>query len=149
MVMRVPIPPVILILSISIAIILNQFFPLLKLIDYPYNLSGFVVMGIGFILVFLSIKSLKDHKTTTNPNATPTALVTKGPYNFSRHPMYLGSFFITIGVAIFLSSLTALVGPLIYVSLINKYVIPFEEMILQKTFGSNYEKYKRQVRRWI
>ena len=53
------------------------------------------------------------------------------------------------GIAIMLSDVTALLSPIIFFLVINSVVIPREEKNLTKNFGRDYERYKKEVRRWI
>ena len=80
---------------------------------------------------------------------TPSSLITKYPYSYSRNPIYLGMLLIALGTATTLSSLSAFVAPIIFFVVANTTIIPFEENRLQKNFGIEYERYKGSVRRWV
>jgi protein-S-isoprenylcysteine O-methyltransferase Ste14 len=77
------------------------------------------------------------------------ALVTSGPFRFSRNPLYLGgNVFIFFGAALLLGSPTALVFTAIHLPLVDLF-IRREEKQLEQTFGEAWVRYKHQVRRWI
>jgi protein-S-isoprenylcysteine O-methyltransferase Ste14 len=135
--------------SIIIAVVLHYFFPVTILIPFPYNLLGLLIVGLGVYLAFQSVRLLISYNTTFKPSGNPSSLVTKYLYRHSRNPIYLGDFLIALGSATILSSLSAFIAPLIFFLVVNTIIIPFEENRLQKNFGSEYERYKKSVRRWL
>jgi protein-S-isoprenylcysteine O-methyltransferase Ste14 len=135
--------------SIIIAVVLHYFFPVTILIPFPYNLLGLLIVGLGVYLVLQSVRLLISYNTTFKPSGNPSSLVTKYLYSYSRNPIYLGDLLIALGVATFLSSLSAFIAPIIFFLVVNTIIIPFEENRLQKNFGIEYERYKRSVRRWL
>ena len=135
--------------SIITAFVLHYFFPITILIPFPYNLLGLLIVGLGVYLAFQSVRLLISHNTTFKPSGNPSSLVTKYPYSYSRNPIYLGDFLIALGLATILSSLSAFIAPLMFFLVVNTIIIPFEENRLQKSFGSEYERYKKSVRRWL
>jgi len=71
------------------------------------------------------------------------ALVTTGPYAYTRNPMVLGLLFILLGVAFFRGSLSGFVlVPAIAIAA-WLYLAEFEEKGLVSRFGEDYEKYRR------
>jgi protein-S-isoprenylcysteine O-methyltransferase Ste14 len=135
--------------SIIIAVFLRYFFPVTILIPFPYNLLGLLIVGLGVYLAFQSVRLLISYNTTFKPRGNPSSLVTKYLYSPSRNPIYLGDLLIALGSATILSSLSAFIAPLIFFLVVNTIIIPFEENRLQKNFGSEYERYKKSVRRWL
>src|SRR5215211_8950746 len=120
-----------------------------QVLPFPYNLSRLPIVILGLYLAYQSVRQLISHKTTFEPGENPSSLVVECPYSYSRNPIYLGLLLVIAGVAITLSSLTALVAPLIFYLVVNSIVILFEEKKLLKNFGPSYESYRKSVRRWI
>jgi protein-S-isoprenylcysteine O-methyltransferase Ste14 len=56
---------------------------------------------------------------------------------------------ILLGVAVVLGTLVTLAFPVIFVMLIEVFIIPGEERKLERIFGEPYREYKKRVRRWI
>jgi protein-S-isoprenylcysteine O-methyltransferase Ste14 len=88
---------------------------------------------------------------TPAPFDPPRRLVISGPYRWVRNPMYIGAGLAFIGEGVVYPNLTWLMlamvaGLFIFVTF---FVIGYEEPTLRRTFGSDYEAYCRQVRRWI
>lgn len=146
---HIPLPPIILTISILIALIAHFTFPVMILLPFPYNLLGIGLIGVGIMLISWSYKLFKTYKTTIHPQDKPSCLIIIGPYKFSRNPIYLGMLLIALGSATFFSSLAAFIAPLLFIIVISKKVIPFEEKMLLQSFGDEYRKYKSRVGRWI
>ena len=78
----------------------------------------------------------------------PRKLVVRGPYRFVRNPMYIGALTALGGAALFYTSLP-LLGFLIFFWIVTHAIVYFyEEPTLNRTFGPDYEQYRRDVRRW-
>ena len=66
-----------------------------------------------------------------------------GPYRWTRHPLYLGSAIIALGVVIASRSvMVALIGAA-YIGITIPMAIRAEEAFLRRTFGTTYELYRR------
>jgi protein-S-isoprenylcysteine O-methyltransferase Ste14 len=87
--------------------------------------------------------------TTVRPFQLSTALVTSGPYRFTRNPMYLGMVIALIGVGLMLGSLTPFLVIAAFAVLIDRRFIRVEEAMLQEAFGSAYTEFTSRVRRWL
>ena len=135
--------------AIATALVLNFLFPLREFLLFPYKLAGLFMIILGLYLGYLSIRQLVSHRTTYKVGENPSSLVMECPYRYSRNPIYLGLLLVVAGTAISLSSITALIAPLIFFITVNTLVIPFEEKRLSRNFGAEYENYKKSVRRWI
>jgi len=64
-----------------------------------------------------------------------------GPYRFTRHPLYLGSSFMAVGLAIAAQSLVVAVIIVTYMVLTIGAAIRREEAFLRRTFGNAYDEY--------
>lgn len=107
----------------------------------------FIILG---LLLALWVEGVFQRaKTTVKPFEKTSALVTSGPFRFSRNPMYLGMTVIFIGVTIILGNFLCLIGAIAFVITMNVKFIKFEEAKMTKTFGAEYIEYKQNVRRWI
>lgn len=83
--------------------------------------------------------------------ASPTnkKLVTRGPFRFTRNPMYLGLTLMAFGFAFYFGTLPFYAVPVLLFLLCNFSFIPFEEAKMQRQFGDQYTDYRRRVRRWV
>lgn len=68
-----------------------------------------------------------------------------GPYRFVRHPLYLGSAIIALGVVLASRSPIAAALVLLYVGSTTLSAIRVEEAFLERQFGDAYEAYRRSA----
>jgi protein-S-isoprenylcysteine O-methyltransferase Ste14 len=66
-----------------------------------------------------------------------------GPYRWTRHPLYLGSAVIAIGVALASNSLIVATLVVVYVGATIGAAIWTEEAFLRGAFGDTYDRYRR------
>jgi protein-S-isoprenylcysteine O-methyltransferase Ste14 len=78
-----------------------------------------------------------------------SALVTTGPFRFTRNPMYLGLLILMIALSLLIGTLAVLVADVVFLLWVNFVSIPFEEEKMGRQFGEDYRAYKRRVRRWL
>ena len=106
-----------------------------------------LVAGLALQTFFISAFSRAD--TAVEPWKPTTAIVTTGPYRFTRNPAYLGMALIFIGIALLADAPWALVPLPFVLVLIDRGVIAREERYLEREFGDEYVGYKLGVRRWV
>ncbi|MCK5849092.1 MAG: isoprenylcysteine carboxylmethyltransferase family protein [Caldisericia bacterium] len=122
------------------------FIPLKKIIQPPYNWLGVLFIVFGMIVNLVADSVLKQTKKSKNKEIS---LHKTGLFRISRNPMYLGMVTVLIGVSIFFSSVTSVLGPIIFYLLIEKLIIPKEEKELENQYGKEYLSYKKTTRRWM
>ena len=123
--------------------------PLATWIGWPWNLAGFVPVVLGGLVIWLSMSTLSRHNTSAEPFQAPTSLVTVGTFRMSRNPMYLGATLMLLGIAVALGTVTPLLVPPLYVSVMELRIIRPEEAVLRERFGEEYGRYRAGVRRWL
>jgi protein-S-isoprenylcysteine O-methyltransferase Ste14 len=87
--------------------------------------------------------------TSMIPFNPSTALVTSGPYRFTRNPMYLGMAFLYVGLAVAFDLIWALIVLPFVIAAVDQLVIAREEAYLVRKFGQPYCDYMARVRRWL
>lgn len=140
-------PPTLLVMLISAGLVLDFLVPL----DMGRGVGwlGLVLFSF-FIGVTAWCKDLfKKAGTNIPPNQPATAIVTGGPYQFSRNPIYAAGVLGFIGLALMADAplMLLLTLPLVYI--LQEQVIKPEEEYLEATFGDDYTNFKSRVRRWI
>jgi hypothetical protein len=78
----------------------------------------------------------------------PDALVTSGPYAYTRNPMYLGHLIFLVGLALALRSPRAAALAAVVAAWFHRRVMA-DERQLRRLFGAEYEAYARRVPRWL
>ena len=75
-------------------------------------------------------------------------VVATGAFRYVRHPLYLASILVYLGLTVFTSSLFSfalLVGICVFLDLIASY----EEDLLEAKFGDEYRRYKQRTGKWV
>ncbi len=101
---------------------------------------GVIILGISVYFMKASHKDLFDAKVE--------GVASEGVYARVRHPMYLGTFLIYLGLAVITLSLASIVVWLIIFAYYNT-LANYEENLLEEHFGNEYLEYKKKVRKWI
>ena len=107
------------------------------------------LIALGAAVVLWCGWEFRRARTPIMPFVEPTALVARGPYRFSRNPIYLGYTLSLTGVAALLGSSSPFVVLPLFVWIIQRRFVEPEERLLEQRFGEVYRAYKTQVRRWI
>ena len=84
-----------------------------------------------------------------HPDRPTGAIVSGGPYRFSRNPLYLAMTLFAAGVALLVNSGwgLALVVPSVVAT--HYWAIAPEERYLEGRLGEEYRAYRARVRRWL
>lgn len=120
--------------------------------DFSMQLPVAVLFGAaGLSLVTTSMLAFRRASTTVDPfhPEEATALVSTGPFRFTRNPMYVSLLCLLTGWGIWLGSAYNLALLLGFVAYITVFQIKPEEQILKTLFGQAYEDYCSSVRRWF
>lgn len=142
-------PPFYFLGAIVLMVALDRFLPIVTLIEPPITYLGWVLFGLGIAVALAVNWRFKRAGTPIRPFEESTALVTDGPFAFSRNPIYLGAVVGLFGIFVVLGSLSplAVIPPFVYI--IRTRFIAVEERMLEAAFGEAYRDYMKRVRRWI
>ncbi len=111
------------------------------------------IVGLAFIVIGLTIclvaaATLRRFYSSTLVIRKDHQLITHGVYRFVRHPIYLGTIMVSIGVPVCVSSLYGLLIMLALVPLfLNR--IRIEERMLTGEFGDAYRAYQNTTSKLI
>jgi protein-S-isoprenylcysteine O-methyltransferase Ste14 len=143
-------PPVWALLYLIAAGVLGWMYPWRRLIDLCVVWLGVALIAVGFAIAFWAISLFRLEGTELNPTSeTNKSLIIRGPYHFTRNPMYLGLIVLTLGVAFAVGSLPMFAVPVLLFTTANWVHIPFEEAKMRRQFGAAFGAYTSRVRRWI
>jgi len=106
-------------------------------------------VAVAIALYSYSVAKFRAAGTPVPAREATTAIVRKGPYRFSRNPIYLAFSLFQLGIAMWVNSVWLLVTLVGAVALIHFDYIPREEQYLERKFGAQYLNYKISVRRWL
>lgn len=146
-------PPGVPLGAILVGIGLNRLWPLGfgSLLPAPlrYWLGGAIVAGAVLGLGLPSIIIFRRSGQNENPWKPTPAIVERGPFRFTRNPMYLQLVLVCLGVSVLLVNLWILLLTPLVAWMLHHYAIVPEEAYLERKFGEPYRAYKRRVRRWV
>jgi protein-S-isoprenylcysteine O-methyltransferase Ste14 len=120
-----------------------------EMIEIP-QMTGMIIGAIGGAIALWCVYTFAAvGKGTPAPFDPPRQLVTRGPYQYVRNPMYIGAGLALIGAVLFYESLSLLgyVGVLFVI--VHSFIVWYEEPTLRRTFGDEYEQYYHKVKRWL
>jgi protein-S-isoprenylcysteine O-methyltransferase Ste14 len=86
---------------------------------------------------------------TPAPFDPPKQLVVEGPYHIVRNPMYWSVASVLLGEAVVFHSLALAELTVAFFAGTNLFVLFYEEPVLRRKFGAEYEEYCRRVPRWL
>ena len=127
------------------------------IIDSLFNFTtvlAFVIplyIKLGLFTFFLLIGTLFAYwsgKVVFQIDAEEKILLKTGIYAHARHPMYLTTHLIFLGVFLLTFSLLSIIPWAVSIMLFN-YIMSYEEKNLEEIFGEEYLDYKDKVPRWI
>jgi protein-S-isoprenylcysteine O-methyltransferase Ste14 len=142
-------PPVWLALSLAAMVLLDLFAPLAGPLPRGLRLAGVLPIGAGLGLILWCAGLFKRAETTIVPFQESSALVTGGPYAWSRNPIYAGMLLILSGTALALGTLAPWLVLPVFAGIIRARFIAGEEAMLRTRFGAEYAAYCGRVRRWL
>jgi len=142
-------PPLIYALAFLASVCLNVRKPLPFLPSRLKNVIGAFLISITGAVLFLSLREMRQAGTNVNPEQPTIALIVKGPYQFTRNPIYLSLTLFYTGLAALANTLWALLLLPVVLLIMQRGVIEREERYLEEKFGANYTQYKARVRRWL
>ena len=148
----IPWPPIIVVCTIAIGIILDGIYDL----GSPFGVIGELLFGLGIMVIVIAIlidisamRTMRTAKTTIMPHRGSDHLVTKGVFSFSRNPIYLANAMLIFGLGlVFANYWLCLLMPLAAFAT-QKLAIEREEKHLETRFGGSFRSYKKKVNRWI
>ncbi len=142
-------PPLVYAVPLLLGIVVRRRAPGLPLPTWLRQTFGALLVAVGVAGTGWFFRTLYRANTTFVPDHPVSALVTSGPFAYSRNPGYLSMATIYTGVALLTNSLAALIPLPGVLIIITRGVIEREEQYLERRFGESYRGYKGRVGRWL
>ncbi|MDP6404052.1 MAG: isoprenylcysteine carboxylmethyltransferase family protein [Alphaproteobacteria bacterium] len=111
--------------------------------------AALALLAMGLLIVVLALPKFRRAATPVRPDRPSTALISGGPYRFSRNPLYVALTLAYLGLAVALDSLWVLALLVPVLATMQVGVVAREERYLEAKFGDEYRAYKQTVRRWL
>lgn len=110
--------------------------------------TGFLIAMLGNIVFLISILCMQDSWRAGIPEKDKTRLVTRGIYQYSRNPAFLGFNLQYIGVLFMYCNPLTVVCSGFAMSMLHLQILQ-EERYLAQEFGEDYLEYKSRVFRYL
>jgi protein-S-isoprenylcysteine O-methyltransferase Ste14 len=115
----------------------------------PLRVLGALLIGAGLaVLLEAFVRFVVEGIGTPAPVAPTERLVVGGAYRYVRNPMYLAVAALIIGQAFLLGRAVLLVYAGVFAATVAAFVHGYEEPVLARRFGSDYDAYRRAVPAW-
>jgi len=142
-------PPLIFAIPLIVGLVANWLSPLPILAGRVGLWMGIALAIAGLGLIITGMIEFRRANTAVVPFSPTTAIVSSGPFRFTRNPLYLGFVLIYIGASLAANTLWPLfMLPLVILVLLHG-VVKREERYLERKFGTAYTDYRARVRRWM
>ncbi len=146
-----PWPPILVGLCAAAAVALDHVLPTgaVFAVPDPVRAAGVAVAAVGLGLDLWAIRTMRRHRANILPHRAATALVTTGPFAFSRNPIYLANGLLLAGAGLALANAWLLPAALAQMALVTRLAIRREEAHLAIRFGDGWTAYAAAVPRWL
>jgi protein-S-isoprenylcysteine O-methyltransferase Ste14 len=108
-----------------------------------------LVAGCWLLLDSVFLRFAHEGRGTLAPVAPPRFVVRGGAYRVVRNPMYVANVAIIIGGGLLFRCGSLLVWAAAVLAAFHIFVVTYEEPTLRRSFGDDYETYRREVGRWM
>lgn len=116
----------------------------------PFEIICFAVTLFGIIIRILTIGYVPKNTSGRNrKEQIADTLNTKGMYSIVRNPLYLGNFFIFLGISILTESFEIIILNSILMTLFYTAIVLKEESFLAEKFGKEYLDWTKKVNCFI
>jgi protein-S-isoprenylcysteine O-methyltransferase Ste14 len=142
-------PPLLVAGTLALGLIAHWLAPRHPFPTGPSRIAGIALVLLGGAIIAWGAKTMRAGGTNIDPGQPALALVTTGPFRFTRNPLYLANVIIYIGTTLVVDALWPFVLLVPLVAVLEWGVIRREERYLSKKFGAPYDAYRSRVRRWL
>ncbi len=142
-------PAFIYLIPLAIGLLVQWIYPI-RALPTPFAIGiGLLLIAASVPIVISALRAFSRAKTGFLLRNPTSAIVTNGPYRFSRNPTYVSLTLFCGGIGFLVNSLWVLIMVVPAVTVIHFGVIKREERYLEAKFGDEYREYKATVRRWV
>ena len=111
-------------------------------------LGGILALSSAALAIWAA-RVMKKAGTNVRPDLPTLAIVRRGPYRFSRNPMYVSLCLLQLAISLLLNDWIPLLLVSVLLAVLHFGVVLREEAYLERKFGSEYLEFKKSARRWI
>jgi protein-S-isoprenylcysteine O-methyltransferase Ste14 len=116
----------------------------------PLRVLGGLIAAAGLAVLLHAFVAFVVHGVGTPAPVAPTRrLVVEGAYRHVRNPMYLAVIALLVGQGLLLGRPVLFAYAALFWAVVAAFVHGYEEPTLTRSFGDEYERYRRAVRAWV
>ena len=112
-------------------------------------LTAWILIALGMALLAWAMLTFRRARTAIMPFNPASTIVTRGPYRFSRNPMYVALTLVYLGLTLLVGTVWPMVLLPVVIWSLYVLVIRREERYLGAAVAEEYGAYQRRVRRWL
>ncbi len=149
--LRVPFPPLLHLLGLGAGILLHLLWMRLRIFPESWigHATGWPVVAVGVLLFGWAVWSMIRSGENPDPDKPTRAILSAGPFAFTRNPIYVAITVFYVGVALVMNTIWMIILLPVALLYVHYVVIIREERYLEQLFREEYLEYKARVRRWI
>jgi protein-S-isoprenylcysteine O-methyltransferase Ste14 len=117
--------------------------------DAWIRIVGVLFVVAGLALIFSALAIFKRTGQDPKPWTPSPELIEKGPYRWTRNPMYVGLTCVLVGLGLALNNIWFSLLAAAALLVVHVIAVLPEEKYLKEKFGRSYEEYCTRVRRYI
>jgi protein-S-isoprenylcysteine O-methyltransferase Ste14 len=118
------------------SILLNMIMPLHTPASTSLRVAGCFVGSLGVALDLWAILTMRSARTNILPHRAADHLVVRGPFAFTRNPIYAGNTLLLFGVGLYLGNFWFVIFGLTGAIAVDRLAIRREERHLAQLFGN-------------
>ena len=113
------------------------------------RVMGAAISVVGTFVFIAAVQTMRDSWRAGVSKTDKTELVTKGIYQISRNPAFLGFDLLYIGTLLMFFNWILCILTVFAIIMYHLQIVNVEEEFLLATFGNEYRQYKQKVCRYI
>jgi protein-S-isoprenylcysteine O-methyltransferase Ste14 len=142
-------PPLLFLVALIVMLALRYVWPL-SIGGRPLTIVlGIILAALGILSIAWGRTTMVRGGTNVNPTMPTTAIVTGGPFRFTRNPLYVGVMCLFLGISLLFDTWWGIPVLIPAFVILHFGVVLREEAYLERKFGEPYRAYKAGVRRYI
>ena|SRR5215831_11179956 len=142
-------PPLLFLSALVTGGLLHLAFPRTLLPPLVARLLGAALVVAALLLAGAARRAMVRAGTNVDPREPTTAIVSDGPFRFTRNPLYLSLVLLYLGGTLLIDGVAPLLVLAPVLIVLHVGIVRREERYLEDKFGDVYRAYRARVRRYL
>ena len=142
-------PPLIYLVAFIVVLVLRWFWPMPIVGRAVAVWAGLACVALGVGIAIWGRRTMQAAGTNIDPSLPATAVVTSGPFGYSRNPLYAALTLLYLGLTLAFNTWWGIVLLVPLLIVMHRGVVLREERYLEQKFGATYRAYRSKVRRYL